>query len=340
MIADRLPILAVCGWSGSGKTTLIEQLVRRLASGRLSVAVVKHDVHGFEVDRPGKDSDRFFRAGADVTLCGPGETFHRVHRAAHLPDDSPNWLEASRRHDLVLVEGFKHTPLPKVWLLGEREAQPPPEAEAVLDVVPRHVDRLAAVLPLVEAYLETQWRRTPLFGCVLIGGKSRRMGRPKHLLRTGAGITWLEHTISVLSPLCKGVVIAGPGDVPACLAGCPRLPDAPDAQGPMAGLLAAMRWAPWASWLLAACDMPYLSAAAVEWLLSTRRPDTWASLPRLPGDTGVEPLLAHYDFRARGTIESLVRRGEYSLSVLSRYARMSPAIVPESLAAAWRDVDR
>ncbi len=53
------------------------------------VAVVKHDDRGSEVDRPGKNSDRCFRTGAHVTLCGPVESFHRIHHAANLPDDSP-----------------------------------------------------------------------------------------------------------------------------------------------------------------------------------------------------------------------------------------------------------
>ncbi len=340
MIADRLPILAICGWSGSGKTTLIEQLLRELAPRGLRVAVVKHDVHGLEVDRPGKDSDRFFRAGADVTLCGPDEAFHRSHLACQSLEPAPSWLDAVRRHDLVLVEGFKHTPLPKVWLLGEGEEQPPSTAEQIVAVVPRNVDRLTAVLPMVDDHLHRQWLRTPVFGCVLIGGQSRRMGRPKHLLSAEGGATWLDRTVAVLRPQCEGVVLSGPGEIPPSLASCSRLPDVPGVPGPMAGLLAALRWAPWASWLLAACDMPYLSEAAVEWLLSTRKPGIWASLPQLPGDPGIEPLLAHYDFRAGDAIESLAFRGQFGLSALQRHANMPPVPVPQHLAPAWQDVDR
>ena len=73
----RLPVFGVCGWSGSGKTTLIEAVLPKLLARNLKVAVVKHDVHAIDVDRPGKDSDRFFQAGADVYLQGNEELSRR-----------------------------------------------------------------------------------------------------------------------------------------------------------------------------------------------------------------------------------------------------------------------
>ena len=71
------PVLAVCGFSGSGKTTLLEAVIPNLVKRGLAIAVVKHDAHGFEVDKPGKDSDRLFRAGATIALSGPGQQFER-----------------------------------------------------------------------------------------------------------------------------------------------------------------------------------------------------------------------------------------------------------------------
>ncbi|MDP6460361.1 MAG: molybdopterin-guanine dinucleotide biosynthesis protein MobB, partial [Gemmatimonadota bacterium] len=60
------PVLAVCGWSGSGKTTLLDRVIPEITARGLSVAALKHDAHGLKVDPRGKDSDRLFRAGADV----------------------------------------------------------------------------------------------------------------------------------------------------------------------------------------------------------------------------------------------------------------------------------
>ncbi|MFH2003029.1 MAG: molybdopterin-guanine dinucleotide biosynthesis protein MobB, partial [Planctomycetota bacterium] len=60
--------LGICGWKNSGKTTLVEQLIPKLQGMGLHIAVVKSDAHGIDVDHQGKDSDRFYKAGADVVL--------------------------------------------------------------------------------------------------------------------------------------------------------------------------------------------------------------------------------------------------------------------------------
>ena len=79
LMPDKPYILGVCGWSDSGKTALIEAVLLRLCKTGLRIAVVKHDVHGLNIDHPGKDSDRFFQAGADVFLQGPQEEVLRLH---------------------------------------------------------------------------------------------------------------------------------------------------------------------------------------------------------------------------------------------------------------------
>ena len=148
---DDLPLLGICGWSGAGKTTLLEQILRHFAGRGLRIAIVKHDVHGIEVDRPGKDSDRLFRAGADVLLQGPGEGFLRVHRT------TTDWVLPltflAERYDLVLVEGHKDMPMRKVWLLSDGETEPPAGAQRVAAVLPRDGERLAAIVPILEAIL-------------------------------------------------------------------------------------------------------------------------------------------------------------------------------------------
>jgi len=334
-MTDNFPAFGICGLSGSGKTALIEQLVGPLRDKGLKVAIVKHAAGGIDADRPGADSDRFFRAGGDVLLQAPEEEFLRTHRAGG-GDLTAVPTRLAETHDLVLVEGHKGAAFRKVWLLGENEAAPPQDVHNVAAALPPGADRPKAVLAIIDEWLALTWAKTPVFGCALIGGTSRRMGRPKHLLRAG-GRTWLERTAALLHRVCTTVIIAGAGGVSESLARCPRLPDAPDARGPMSGILAAMRWAPHASWLVAACDLPCLSADALDWLLSTRRPGVWAALPRLAGSPGVEPVLAHYDFRSRRLLERSCVRGNFRLNDLAEHPKVASPPVPSHLAAAWQN---
>ena len=145
---DKLPVLGICGWSGSGKTTLIEAVLPHLRERGLTVAVVKHDVHGIDVDRPGKDSDRLFRSGADVFLQGTNEGLFRLHGAGGKLADILEWL--TPRYDLVLIEGRKDTPIPKVWLLGDDENAPPPNTTGIIATLSRDTDRVSAFFAVFD----------------------------------------------------------------------------------------------------------------------------------------------------------------------------------------------
>lgn len=336
MIND-LPILGICGWSGSGKTTLIEQVVPILVEKGLKIVVVKHDAHGIDIDRPGKDSDRLYRAGADVLLQGPEQEFLRLHRTAE-NDLATVLTSLAERYDLVLVEGHKGTPLRKVWLLADEESSPSDHVERIDAVLSRDTDRPAALLSILEDFLAEQWLKTPVFGCVMIGGKSTRMGSPKHLLKK-SGRTWLERTIELLREVSESVVVAGAGAIPSELSGYMRLMDVPDAEGPMSGLLAAMRWAPRVSWLVAACDLPNLSADAIKWLVSTRRPRVWATMPRLRGSSVAEPMLAHYDFRCLPALQQQAAHNNYRLADLALTPGVTCPEIPPHLTAAWNNVN-
>lgn len=336
-MTGKCPIIAICGFGGSGKTTLLEQLIGRLRAGGLTVAAVKHNVRSLSVDQPGKDSDRLFRAGADVLLRSPDEELLRVHADG---DDDLETAVASLapRYDLILVEGHKKTPLPKLWMLNDDETAPPEDVTNIQGVFAKDAGRFDAIVPVVDEMLRAQWSATPVFGCVLIGGKSTRMGQPKHLLVSN-GLTWLERTVKLLGETCQTVAIAGAGDVPTALADCPRLPDVVGVAGPMAGVLSAMRWQPTASWLVVACDLPNVNAEAIDWLLSVRRPGVWATLPTLRGESDVEPLLAHYDRRARPLLERLAAAETFGLHRIASHVKVDSPVVPPHLAAAWRNVN-
>jgi len=110
----KIPIVSIVGYSGSGKTTLVEKLIPELIRRGLRVATIKHNRHGFEVDHEGKDSWRHRRAGAALTvLASPGN----VAVMADTEGD-PGLGELGERFirdvDVILAEGFKKNPYPKI----------------------------------------------------------------------------------------------------------------------------------------------------------------------------------------------------------------------------------
>jgi molybdopterin-guanine dinucleotide biosynthesis adapter protein len=118
-------IFGFAGWSGSGKTTLIEKLIPRFVGTGLRVSLIKHAHHTFDVDQPGKDSYRHRHAGASEVLVTSSRRWVLMHelRGAHEPPFEEQVKRLSPC-DLLLVEGFKHAPIPKleVWRAEPGEA--------------------------------------------------------------------------------------------------------------------------------------------------------------------------------------------------------------------------
>jgi molybdopterin-guanine dinucleotide biosynthesis protein MobB len=106
--------IAIVGNSGAGKTTLLERLIPALKGKGFRVGVVKHDAHRFDIDHPGKDSHRLTTAGADTMVITSASMLAMVKRHAA----SPPVEELLERYfsdvDLLLVEGFRGSSLPKI----------------------------------------------------------------------------------------------------------------------------------------------------------------------------------------------------------------------------------
>ena len=111
-------VFGFAGWSGSGKTTLIEQIIPRLVASGLTVSLLKHAHHGFDVDQPGKDSYRHRHAGCREVLVTSGVRWALMHELRG--DAEMTMGDALARLspcDLALVEGFKTAAIPKleIW---------------------------------------------------------------------------------------------------------------------------------------------------------------------------------------------------------------------------------
>lgn len=119
------PIISIVGKSGSGKTTLLEKVISELTGRGYKVGVLKHDAHGFEIDHEGKDSWRHKQAGASVVALSSPEKF------AVIKDVEKEWpperLIASyfAGMDLVVTEGFKKSPFPKIEVVRKANSSRP-----------------------------------------------------------------------------------------------------------------------------------------------------------------------------------------------------------------------
>jgi molybdopterin-guanine dinucleotide biosynthesis protein B len=146
-----MKIFGFAGWSGSGKTTLIEQLIPRFVKRGLRVSLIKHAHHTFDVDQPGKDSYRHRHAGATEVLVTSSRRWVLMHelRGAHEPA-----FDEQIRHlapcDLLLVEGFKHAPIPKleVWRAATGEGLLHPNDPHIVAVASD--EKVDTKLPLLD----------------------------------------------------------------------------------------------------------------------------------------------------------------------------------------------
>jgi len=102
-------VFGLAGWSGSGKTTLLVRLIPALVARGISVSTIKHAHHGFDVDRPGKDSHAHREAGAREVLVSSANRFALMHELRGAPEPTVAELVARMSPvDLLLIEGFKH----------------------------------------------------------------------------------------------------------------------------------------------------------------------------------------------------------------------------------------
>jgi molybdopterin-guanine dinucleotide biosynthesis protein B len=114
-MTGNMRVIGLAGWSGSGKTTLLTKLIPCLVARGLKVSTLKHAHHGFDVDQPGKDSHSHRMAGATEVMIGSAVRFALVHELRGAAEPTLRDLLARMSPvDLVVVEGYKAAPIPKL----------------------------------------------------------------------------------------------------------------------------------------------------------------------------------------------------------------------------------
>lgn len=238
--------------------------------------------------------------------------------------------------DLLLVSGALAVNVPTLlFSLPEPSSSQAPATSFLC----RSSADLQSCVATIRHWLDRCESTIPLAGAVLIGGKSSRMGRPKHLIHHASGETWLERSLTTLSPFVDELFISGAGELPPGLSDTPRLDDLPGVQGPLAGIGALIRERPSSSWLVLACDLPNLEESAISWLLKQRIERYRAIIAKNPSTGRSEPLLAWYDYRSGPLIERLIKSGGRKISELGNNELITQPLIPNDLADCWRNVN-
>ena len=344
--------LAVCGFSGSGKTTLVKRLVTRLG-GRYKIAYFKHGCHRFDIDRKGKDSEVIKAAGAHTVIISD------PLKHAFIADGVPAQLWTRtivEQSDILLVEGLKELPLPKLLMIDQECSMlelldrggisnvqlivtPDEDSKARAErcgvpVLDR--DDTDGILDFIEHYYQAI--TPPLYGLVLAGGRSSRMGHDKALIDYH-GQKQLFHTASLLDSVCRKTWISCREEQVATYAvyGRECIPDAYTGFGPIAALLSAQQAEPDAAWLILACDIPLMTGELIGDLARRRHPMAPATAFRHRESGKVEPLAAIYEPKSRPAL--LLRHAFGNNSLASYLQDMATGLVELEDAAQLRNVN-
>lgn len=303
--------IAICGYSGSGKTTLIEKLIKRFGN-RLGyrVGYHKHDGHQFEMDKEGKDTWKASSAGAKDVWINSSEKFaYQSFEPFSLYNEGGRFLDS----DILLVEGYKNSSLPKILVLDEQgvmlQEWKKGQFENVLGVCSSAKlrdavtedsildrDDVETIQTLILSSFQKKIKQTPMYGLVLTGGKSSRMGKDKSLLKYTGEEQW-KTQVKQLERFCDTVFVSINGQ-------STKKSDFPEQEciedsflemGPLSGILSAQKEYPLASFCVVACDLPLLSKETVQQLMESRNPYKYATAFCHGDSYFPEPLCAIYE---------------------------------------------
>jgi molybdopterin-guanine dinucleotide biosynthesis protein MobB len=208
--------LTICGYSGSGKTTLLEKLLKEL-SQHYQVGYIKYDAHKFEMDRPGKDTDKAWRAGACQISIADSR-----HHALIRRGQSPSWWPElhALECDLVLMEGHKFSPLPKMVVLDEAGEILKPDIFAQLEQVIAWIgpgetspltdskrasqpyfcrDDVEGILQFVIEWFEQRLKAVPLYGLITAGSRGGD---------TALQLAQVRNSLRMLGKWCEKVFVS------------------------------------------------------------------------------------------------------------------------------------
>lgn len=253
---------------------------------------------GASMEYTDKITHRRFEWGSEM---GPFQ-FRPLFNGQDLILVNGNHFEAARQ--IVIIDARKEQSLQKK-LDRLTQVQLFLLAEGAEDIYPFLKDHLPGweqipVLQITDnegiaAFLQQQLQPPPLYGLVLAGGRSVRMGQDKGLMDYH-GKPQREYAADLLNTFCEKTFLSCRADQLASLDGAyPALPDTFEGLGPFGAILSAFREYPDVAWLVIACDLPLLDGPTLQQLVGERRTAQVATAFTSPNDGMPEPLIAIWE---------------------------------------------
>jgi molybdopterin-guanine dinucleotide biosynthesis protein MobB len=297
------------GFSGSGKTALISKLIPELKE--FKIGYIKHDAHGFEMDKPGKDTFVIKSAGAEVVMINDQEHEAILSSRSCFNQEKNIFLDS----DLVLVEGHKYSKLSKIIIVDEDLAIIKEINEGRVEAPIAFVcslqntqfcrnfnlpifDRndIVGIANFIREQVAEKNKSVDVYGLVLSGGTSSRMKRDKGEINYH-GIPQVEYTYNILKEFCREVFVSCRKEqsTEEHLKNLPQIHDRFLDCGPLGGILSAMSTYRKVAWLVFACDLPMINGDVVRALLEERGINQVGTAFYNLDEKRFEPLAALYE---------------------------------------------
>jgi molybdopterin-guanine dinucleotide biosynthesis protein A len=299
------------GFSGSGKTTLLSKIIPELREFR--IGYIKHDAHGFQMDKPGKDTFIMKEAGAEIVMINDENQEAILSTRSCFNQEKNIFLDS----DIILIEGHKYSMLTKIILVDD-------ELEVVKEIDEGRIplpmafvgeakaskacskfnlpffdrDDIVAIANFIreKILLSVSRDAVPVYGLILSGGMSSRMKQDKGELKYH-GVSQVEYSYNLLKEYCSDVFVSCRSEQSQLehLKNLPQIHDRFLECGPLGGILSAMSRHRHAAWLVLACDLPMINAKFIKTLLEARDPLQMGTAFYHLDEKRFEPLAALYE---------------------------------------------
>ena len=142
-------VINIVGYSSNvGKTLLIENLIKELKSRGYSIATIKHDVHGFDIDKKGKDTYKHRKAGSETVIISSKNRLAMIKELKE-ETDLQDIIKMTSDKDIILVEGYKKSNLRKIEVyrdgLSEKIITPKEKLIAIASDIDIHMDDVKVI---------------------------------------------------------------------------------------------------------------------------------------------------------------------------------------------------